>query len=241
MNMRLLAGFTTAAAIASVFALAGTAEAATISFSDSFGLETTDIVDEILSVQKFDASLGTLTKVTLAFAGEIIGDANLESLDSQATTLTFELGGSLLLLDGTSTLPNPIFDVAVSESDFATVSAFDGVIDFAGTSGASFMGLTASTSGSEEYTAAELLSFFTGTGDVSFLFSAFADSRVTGAGNITSQIATRAGSNLTVTYHYDKAETESGPEPSALLGLGAVLSAGYLTYRKRGNALADKT
>ncbi len=240
MNTRLLVGLTSAAMMTSTLALAGAAEAATISFSDSFGLESTNVIDALLSVQKFDASLGTLTKVSLAFNGLIQGDAKIESLDSQAANVTFNLGGSLTLLDGTNTLPNPIFDVAVSASDSKAVSAFDGLIDFAGTSGASFDGLVASTSGTEVYTDSTLLSFFTGSGPLDFLFTALASSQVTGAGNIISQITTKAGAGITVTYHYDPAETESVPEPSVLLGLGTVLGAGLLTLRKRGNALVDE-
>ncbi|NJK99574.1 MAG: PEP-CTERM sorting domain-containing protein [Spirulinaceae cyanobacterium RM2_2_10] len=238
MNSRLFAGFTTAAAMTSALVLAGTAQAATISFSDSLALSTTDIIDEVLSVQQFDSSLGTLTQVTLAFTGLVQGDARIESLDSQATTVTFNVGGSLTLLDGSDTLPNPLFDVEVTSADSADVSAFDGVIDFAGTSGASFMGLEASTDGEQVYTDAALLSFFTGNGDLSFLFSAIANSQVTGAGNIASQISTLASAGITVTYEYDEIITESVPEPSTLLGLGAVLAAGAMTLRKRGNVLS---
>ncbi len=242
MNMQRFAGLTAAATVTGILTLAGAAEAATISFSDSLDFKNTDFDREILSLQQFDASLGTLTKVTLAFSSSIQGDAKVESEDNQATEVTFNLGGSLTLVDETNTLPNPIFDVEVSESASEFVAASDGVFDFAGPSGTEFEGLVASTSGEEVYTDADLLSFFTGDGNVDFAFAAIANSQVNGAGNIISQIRTQANAGITLTYDYEAAEQpESVPEPSALLGLGAVLLAGGLTFRKHGNVLADKT
>ncbi|NEQ76081.1 MAG: choice-of-anchor E domain-containing protein [Okeania sp. SIO2C9] len=213
---------------------ASIANALVKTYTDVFELAPTDITEVILSVQKFDSSLGELQNVTIGFDGQIVGDALVESLDAEAQTLTFNLSGGLELLESTDTLPNPLFlEETVNASDSFDATAHDRNIDFAGTSGQVFSGLTGTFTGENIYDDQIALNFFTGPGNVEFLFSASTDATVTGAANIASIISTQAGASVTVTYEFEAAEDI--PEPSAILGLGLFAGAGFLSKMKGTN------
>lgn len=237
-NSKFFAGLTATVAFTGVIANAGTANALTKTYTDTFELAPTDITDALLSVQKFDGNLGKLKNVTIGFDGQIVGDALVESLDAQAQTLTFNLGGTLTLL-GDDILNNPLFEETVSASDSFEATAFDGVTDFGGTSGQSFQGLTATLSGQNFYDDQNVLDFFTGTENLEFLFSANTNSSVTGAANLLAGITTQAGASVTVTYHYEDFDggvlPERVPEPSAILGLGLFAGVGFLSKKKASN------
>ena len=235
-NSKFFAGLTAAVAVTGVMANAGVANAQTLTFTDTFDLaDPFDITDALLSIEKFDGSLGTLKNVTIGFDGQIVGNAQVESLDAQAQTLTFTLGGTLKLL-GDDVLDNPLFEETVSASDSFLATAFDGNINFGGTSGQSFTGLTATQSGQNFYDDQDVLDFFTGVGNAEFLFSAETNSNVTGAANIASIISTQAGASVTVKYEYEDFggdfDSESTPEPSVMLGLGLFAGAGILSKKK---------
>ncbi|WP_094674446.1 choice-of-anchor E domain-containing protein [Hydrocoleum sp. CS-953] len=234
-NSKFFAGLTATVAFTGVIANAGVANAQTLTFTDTFDLAPTDITDALLSIEKFDGSLGTLKNVTVGFDGQIVGNALVESLDAQAQTLTFTLGGTLSLL-GDDILNNPLFEETLSASDSFLATAHDLRIDFGGTSGQSFNGLTATLNGERYYNDQAVLDFFTGVGNAEFLFSANTNSNVTGAANIASIISTQAGASVTVTYQYEEfggdVLSESVPEPSSILGLGLFAGAGILSKKK---------
>ncbi len=234
-NSKFFAGLTATVAFTGVIANAGVANAQTLTFTDTFDLAPTDITDALLSIEKFDGSLGTLKNVTIGFDGQIVGDALVESRDAQAQTLTFTLGGTLSLI-GDDILNNPLFEETVTASDSFEATAFDGMIDFGGTSGQSFTGLTATLEGERFYDDQAVLDFFTGAENAEFLFSAATDSEVTGAANIFAGITTQAGASVTVKYEYeefiDDVSPEKVPEPSAILGLGLFAGAGILSKKK---------
>lgn len=228
-NPKFIAALTTLSALTGIVATAGAANAASLTYSDTFELATTDIRDEILSIRQFDASRGTLTSVKIKFDGQLLGDASFENRDAQNQRMTFDLSGNLKLT-GPAFLSNPLFNESVSAADSLDATAFDGVIDFGGTSGGSFTGLTAFASGESIYTDQSILNAFMGNGNLDFLFTALGTSRVSGSGNIVSQINTQASAVVSVVYEYDKAQEI--PEPSAMIGLGLVAGAGWLS-RKR--------
>ncbi|MGD1702254.1 choice-of-anchor E domain-containing protein [Dapis sp. BLCC M229] len=237
-NSKFFAGLTATVAFTGVMANAGVANAQSVTFTDTFELAPTDITDALLSIEKFDDQDGRfdLLGVTVGFDGQIVGNASVESLDAQAQTLTFSLSGLLKLLEPTDSLNNPLFEETVSASDSFDATAFDGSVDFGGTSGQAFSGLTATLSGENFYDDQGILDFFTGDGDVNFLFSANTNSNVTGAANIASIISTQAGAGVRVTYEYEEftgdVKSEKVPEPSAILGLGLFAGAGILSKKK---------
>ncbi len=237
-NSKFLAGLTATVAFTGVMANVGIANALTKIYTDTVDLAPTDITDALLSLEKFDGSLGTLQSVTVGFDGQIVGDAKVESLDAQAQTLTFSLEGILQLLESTDSLNNPLFEETASASDSFDATADDGNTDFGGTSGSTFEGLIASLSGENFYNDQAVLDFFTGDDNVQFLFSASTDSEVTGAANIASIISTEAGASVTVTYEYsleDEVPSERVPEPSSILALGLFACAGILSKKKSAN------
>ena len=87
-------------------------------------------------------------------------------------------------------------------------TAFDGSMDFAGTSGAASGTLTETGTDNQTRTGADLAEFI-GTGTVSFSLAADGQSYANGAGNLLALFIARAGAKVSVLYTYE-------PEPSSL-------------------------
>lgn len=227
MRKRFLSVLTAASALASIVGITEAAHAATLTYTTAYDGDYTDIINEPLSIQKFDSSLGTLDSVTIDFTGDIQGDAGFENRSPQASTVTVDLSGDvkLELADGTS-----IAEFSPQQDYSYDVAKYDGTTDFGGTSGKTVEGLTASQSATKTYTNNTLLQSFTGSGDLDLLFSATAKSTVSGSGNIASYVTTYAKSNVQVRYDYQPRKV---PEPSAILGIGVVGGVSLLVQRNR--------
>jgi hypothetical protein len=200
-------------AVAAAFAASMAANAAVISYSDSIPIATTNWTDA-LTLTKFDSSLGTLTSVKFTYSGEVNTTARIESLDAAPSTITVDTSANIVF-------GGPISNaLPASGSDSQGVSAFDGTIDFAGGSGFVFPDIVGLSS--DVLTLTSGLAAFIGAGTYDIDVAATGLSTATGAGNIISQIATRAGAGITVEYTYDRVPTGNVPEPGvlALLGLG---------------------
>lgn len=235
MNTKIFNSIAAATTMAGVIATAGTASAAsltqTLTYTASTGnFQTTDF-SETLSITKFSPSLGRLHKVTLDFLGEVQGDGRFENRSGSPTTVTVNLGGSLSLeqpqleaIAGDA----PLLAINPTTSQTYNVARFDGRTDFAGPSGRTFAGLSASESGSRVFTDLASLAVFTGTGNLDFLFSAVANSVVGGSGNFSSEINTLARTSVTVTYEY-----KTTPEPSVAIGMGVFAGLAVLSNRKK--------
>lgn len=197
--------------------IAAQAQALTITQESSIALTTTNFTDS-LSFNQFDSSLGTLTSVDFFLSGTVLGDAKYESLDGGATNIT--LNSSAVI-----TLENPTGSTIVETTPLASVSsaasAYDNGIDFGGTSGATFQGMTNSTSESASLTSAVDLALFTGLNTIDLAFEAEGASTASGAGNLITQFSTMASANISVVYHY---ETTAVPEPTAFILFGMGLS-----------------
>lgn len=214
--------------------LPGTSQGAFLAFSDTYAMARTNW-NGLLSFSKFDPSLGTLNAIHFYLEGRILGDVRFESLDAGPATVNTYLQAMLTLSRpdmSTIVLTTPVAD----HSD--NVTAFDGVIDFGGTSGRSYLGIQ--TSDNESVTSpppASDLALFTGLGSIDLPISAQGMSYASGAGNLLTMFNTQAEAYCRVTYEYDPV-TPPVPEPSsmALLALGSGLAGvgGYLR-RKRGN------
>jgi hypothetical protein len=150
------------------------------------------------TVAQFDPSLGTLTGVEIINDSTLTANASLESLDSAAATDQAELGG-----DTTLTVNGRTVKVAVSATETANLSAFDGTLDFGGTSGTTFPAKQMSGSNSVMLDSSTSdLSSFVGTGSVSLNLSTESTSCACGTGNLASLITTSAQANIRVIYHY---------------------------------------
>ncbi|MBK1989161.1 PEP-CTERM sorting domain-containing protein [Sphaerospermopsis aphanizomenoides BCCUSP55] len=227
MKSNLFNTFAAASTLAGIVATAGAANAASISYTASSGDFTATNFTQTLSLQQFDSSLGTLNSVTLDIVGYINGNAKFESLDKSASLITANISATLNLTQGGTTL----FSLNPNNSQSYSATAFDGNIDFAGTSGSQLNNIIDEEVATQTLT--NDLTAFIGSGNVDFLLSAIADSKVTGSGNIISQIGTLAKGQLKVTYNYTSANSAKVPEPSALLGFGLIASFGFLSQSKK--------
>lgn len=208
-----------ALAIAAALTPFTSAQAATISFSDSKAMATTNWTD-VLSFSKFDTSLGTLTSIKFDLSGAVQGSGNAESLDAAASDVSLSLGALLGLTrpDGsTLVVTNPLF------SQVFNFSAFDGSINFSGTSGGSTGTVSANGANFFVSSSASDFSLFSalGGGTINLGLNAVGNSSGTGAGNLVTQFNTAAAGNVVVTYTYTSASVV--PEPATLATLIAGL------------------
>jgi hypothetical protein len=109
-------------------------------------------------------------------------------------------------------------------------SAWDGVSDYAGTSGKTYANISASDSDFATTSSAGDKALFTGVGFISLPVEANGASTGSGAGNLLLQFQTLASASARVTYDYTAV-----PEPSSLLalmsGLGGLM--GFAIRRRR--------
>lgn len=196
------------------------AHAATISFSNSKATATTNWND-VLTFGKFDTTLGTLTSIQFELDGAILGSGSAESLDAAFSNVSLSLGALLGLTrpDGsTLVIAKPVFT-----QNFG-FSAFDGAIDFGGTSGGRTGTVSATGSNSFVSFNANDFSLFSalGGGNINLGLSATGSSSGSGAGNLITQFSTAASGDVRVIYNYTAA-TSNVPEPASLATLLAGL------------------
>ena len=220
------------AAFVAAFALVGTvAQAGQVSQTLSIPLTTTNWSDSLVFNQ-FDSSLGTLTSICFIVDGEVVSDFAVESLDA-APSLVTQTASAMISV---TNIPSLASIVANAAGAIATnLDAFDGVIDFAGLSGANNPGVTGSgSSGVIVSTDAADFAFFTGAGTVALNVAATGLSNASGAGNLITIIQTAASADVTVIYKFDN--TISTPEPATIVSLLSILPIVGFAARRRKTA-----
>lgn len=183
-------------------ALAGRSQADFITQTASIPLDTTNWT-RTASLPRFNPALGLLEGVSLSITGHIEGTAKYESLDSQPAQITIHFTANL-------SVKRPDNNVVLLSSSpvfhrVDTASAYDGVLNFAGTSGATYNAI------SSDQTTQFVPSFplngadtalFVGSGNVVFTVTANGQTTATGAGNLVSSFSQKASATLSVTYFY---------------------------------------
>ncbi|MUG97544.1 choice-of-anchor E domain-containing protein [Scytonema sp. UIC 10036] len=229
---------TAAIALTGIFAKAEFANAAILEYKAEYkpsvdeaapyaGYGFTDIIKSPLSIKKFNSALGMLKSVTIEFLGDIKGDAGFENKSATPSTVTVDLSGllQLQLPDNTS-----VFELNPQKKYSYNVAKYDCVFDYDGASGKTLEGLTATLADTKTYTDSSLLKFFSGLGNTDLLFTAKAQSSVSGSGNVASYVATYAKASVKVAYNYE--ERRRVAEPSNFIGLSLVVVTGLLAKRR---------
>jgi hypothetical protein len=214
-------------------ALAAGAQAATVTFTDSFGLATTNWT-HLIGAMQFDSTLGTLNSATFFFTDDIVQGVKAENTGATADTLVATASAQMFFRKSAATLlTTTLTGSAVS---FAA-TAFDGVSNFAGTSGKDFGNLTANANGTITLTGAALASLIgSGTlGSVGYDVRAVGSQTVVGSdnGNLDTSISTQARYNLRLVYDYTAGATQV-PEPGSMALFGVAL-AGLAVMRRKAN------
>jgi len=170
----------------------------TISHTASLPLGTTNW-SGTMSIPKFDGTPECLQSVCFQLSGHVEGAAKFESLDAGPATVNMNL-------QATITLQRPNGSTLVTVIPLANtvdnVTAFDDSIDFGGTSGKTYNGLSGDKVESACTMTGDDMALFSGTGNIDLPVVALGTSNGSGAGNLILQFNTTASSAVTVTYTY---------------------------------------
>lgn len=188
-----------ALALASASLNASAQQTQTQCFTDAIALQPTNWSGSV-SIPKFNPNLGTLQSISFQLTGNVQGSARAESLDASATIVNTSFQASI-------TLTRPDLSVLVVTLPIANFSdsftAFDGTIDFGGTSGATHANINVSdTQGFTSPPPIGDLALFTGAGNIVLPVTAQGSSNATGAGNLITQFTTNAAADVQVCYTY---------------------------------------
>lgn len=159
-----------------------------------------------LDFPKFDVKDQCLTSVCVTLDGFEFGFVGMENSEAFPKTLTSVFTAKLSLLRPDLS-PLAAVQPLVNTSD--PVTAFDGLVDYAGTSGLTITGLAATAADSLCLTNATDLALFSGTGTVGLPVTALNLCTQTGANSWTFAIQTSAV--VKVTYNYVDCATPAVP------------------------------
>ena len=218
-------------AVAIVLSLsAGWVSAAEIVQTGNFGIQSTNWSD-VTTVDKFDGTLGTLQSVEMDVSGSITANAGYENLATVANNITLDAGA---IITGTVDAMSIGFSLSITPNHlghFNGVPAHDGTIDFGGTSGVLFSGLTGTasdvlySSAFNPVNEALLLLDFTdangvegGLDSLQITVNARGNSQASDLnGNVSSLFQTSAEGGFALKYIYQTTVTgASAPEPATL-------------------------
>lgn len=213
-----------------VLLLAGTVPAATLTFSDDTGTVQNGWIGE-LRLQKFDPALGTLNSITFEYGGTLIASVAVESMNGTPAHITTTVEGEITFYPAPYDLI-PYLRTWLQCNRSFDATAYDGVLDYGGTSGITFPDdvWNGSTGGFSNLSDPTYLSLFTGLGQIAIPCEVSGTSVSSGPANLAVLTRMVARGQATVIYDYTPV-----PEPSGILALlpGIAGLVGVLRMRRR--------
>lgn len=149
------------------------------------------------TVPRFAPSRGILQSVELEATADLAGSAAFESQDAMPANITLNFSCEVAVTSSGSllALADP------TDVQMVSVTAFDGTIDFGGTSGAMFPSLMATETTTATYAAASPeAALFLGSGEADVNTDVTGTSSGSGGGNLILQIASFVSVELEVRY-----------------------------------------
>lgn len=172
-------------------------------FTASIPLQSTNWAQS-MTFSKFDPALGTLQQIDVTLSGTVVTTIRVESLDGLPSSVTTNVQAALTL-----TRPDmSVLVVTIPVASFSdTFTAFDGLLDFGGTSGATHPNVSGSASNSvTSPPPLSDLALFTGLpgnpGTISLPVNAVGTFSGTGSANLVLNPTTQADAQCTVCYTY---------------------------------------
>ncbi len=158
----------------------------------------------MLPALQFDPSLGTLEAVAIQVTGDLNSSIALENLGSAIASYSLDQVGSITL-----ELPGAIEEITpgLTADMSGSLAAFDGTVDFAGTSGMSASGLISTNSLTDTLTDTADLTALTGSGTFDLALSSSGTADVLVPGNSLFQLGGSTGATIELSYIYLPAGT----------------------------------
>lgn len=187
---------------------ASAAAVASITKEVDFGVARTN-VSRSGALPLFDPTLGRLTSVRLVAEGALTSAVQLENLEASATDMKAQLDGSIRYQVG-----NAVLQSSPSRTLQATVGAFDGSLDLAGSSAKNF-GLTQLNGTFNPVTLTDPadVASFVGRGTMPVSQAASLTSYACGSGNLMAVVRSTAQGKVKVVYTY---QPRSDPQPEVI-------------------------
>lgn len=213
--------------------LAGSASAAELTDTISW---TTTNWSKSLTLAKFDPTLGTLTSITIDLAGAMFGTVKFENKDAAAQWIQVTQTGSELftLPDGSAWGLGYAYDGPCSTP--TSVPAFDGTVDFNGTSGFS---ATKSVGDTHQWVTSDALVLAAltktiGSDEFTIPVLATGTSYHSASANYADFLRLQAMATASVTYTYtQEVIPEAGSMVLFLSGMSTVVGFARLRQRSR--------